>query len=115
MKKCKITVMRIACYRDLMEEYENPMEHACDMREGQVFVADGWKKPEGFCDSAWDSLSPFVMALAHGGGDFYDGWMKNPKSAMLSCNDGFRPVSFLVEALDEQAEEQAQEGERHHV
>ena len=41
--------------------------------------------------------------------------MKNPKSAMLSCNDGFRPVSFLVEALDEQAEEQAQEGERHHV
>ena len=26
---------------------------------------------------------------------------KNPRSAMLSCNDGFRPVSFLVEALDE--------------
>ena len=35
---------------------------------------------------------------------FYDGWMKNPKSAMLSCNDGFRPVSFLVEALDEDAD-----------
>ena len=30
--------------------------------------------------------------------------MKNPKSAMLSCNDGFRPVSFLLEALDEEAE-----------
>ena len=29
--------------------------------------------------------------------------MKNPRSAMLSCNDGFRPVSFLVEALDEDA------------
>ena len=29
--------------------------------------------------------------------------MKNPASAMLSCNDGFRPVSFLVEALDETA------------
>ena len=104
MKKCKITVMRIACYRDLMEEYENPMEHACDMREGQVFVVDGWKKPEGFCDSAWDSLSPFVMALAHGGGDFYDGWMKNKKSVMISCNDGFRPVSFLIEALEEDAD-----------
>ena len=104
MKKCKITVKRIACYRDLMEEDENPMEHACDMREGQVFVADGWKKPEGFCDSAWDSLSPFVMALAHGGGDFYDGWMKNKKSAMISCNDGFRPVSFLIEALEEDAD-----------
>ena len=49
-------------------------------------------------------LAAFVLALSHGGGDFYDGWMKNPKSAMISCNDGFRPVSFLIEALDEDAE-----------
>lgn len=34
MKKCRITVVRMACYRDLMERYENPLEHACDMREG---------------------------------------------------------------------------------
>ena len=103
MKKVRITVMRTARYDDLIEQYENPIEHPCDMREGQVFVADGWRKPEGFCDSAWESLSPFVMTLAHGGGDFYNGWMKNRKSAMISCNDGFRPVSFLVEALDEEA------------
>ena len=104
MKKVRITVMRKASYPDLMEKYENPIEHACGMRVGQVFVAQGWKRPEGFCESAWDTLSPFVLALAHGGGNFYDGWMKDPKSAMLSCNDGFRPVSFLVEALDEDAE-----------
>ena len=103
MKKVRITVMRTARYDDLIERYENPIEHPCDMREGQVFVADGWRKPEGFCDSAWESLSPFVMTLARGGGDFYNGWMKNEKSAMISCNDGFRPVSFLVEALDEEA------------
>ena len=30
--------------------------------------------------------------------------MKEPKSAMISCNDGFRPVSFLLEAMDEEAE-----------
>jgi len=41
------------------------------------------------------------MTLAHGGEDIYDGWMKNPKSAMISCNDGFRPVSFLIEVMDE--------------
>ncbi len=29
--------------------------------------------------------------------------MKNPKSAMVSCNDGFRPVSFLLEALETDA------------
>ena len=101
MKKVKITVMKMACYRDLMERYENPILHACDMQLGQTFVAEGGRKPEGFCDSAWDSLSPFVMTLACGGEDFFDGWMKNKKSAMISCNDGFRPVSFLLEALEE--------------
>ena len=106
MKKIRITVMRKVCHQDLMDKYENPIEHACDMEEGQVFVASGWKRPEGFCESAWETLSPFVMALAHGAEDFYDGWMKNKKSAMLSCNDGFRPVSFLVEAMDEDAEEE---------
>ena len=105
MNKVRITVKRIARYDDLIKEYENPIEHACTMQVGQVFVANGWQRPQGFCDSAWDTVSPFVMALAHGGSDFYDGWMKNPRSAMISCNDGFRPVSFLLEALDEQAEE----------
>lgn len=100
MKKIKITVMRKARYDDLIEKYENPIEHACDLEEGQVFIADGWQKPEGLCDSAWETLSPFVMALAHGAENFYDGWMKNKKSAMLSCNDGFRPVSFYVEVVE---------------
>ncbi len=104
MKKVKITVMRIARYDDLIEKYENPIEYACDMEEGMVFIANGWKKPEGFCDSAWDTLSPFVMTLSHGGEDIYEGWMKNKRSALLSCNDGFRPVSFLIEALDEEAD-----------
>ena len=102
--KCKITVMRKACYKDLMEKYENPMEHACDIEEGQVFIANGWCKPVGMCDSAWESMSPFVMTLAYGGKDIYNGWMKNEKSAMISCNDGFRPVSFLIEALEEEAD-----------
>lgn len=104
MKKCRITVMRKAFYPDLAARYENPMEHACDMEEGQIFLANGWQKPEGLCQSAWESMSPFVMALAHGGENFYDGWMKNPRSAMISCNDGFRPVSFLIEALEEDAD-----------
>ena len=100
MKQIRITAIRKASYPDLMAKYENPIEHACDVEEGQVWIANGWEKPVGFCDSAWDSISPFVMALAHGGGNFYDGWMKNPYSAMISCNDGFRPVSFYLEALD---------------
>ena len=102
MKQCRITVMRVARYDDLIAQYENPIQHACDMTEGQVFLANGWEKPAGFCQIAWDTLSPFVLALSHGAEDFYDGWMKNRRSAMLSCNDGFRPVTFLVEALEEE-------------
>ncbi|MBR4376929.1 MAG: TIGR04076 family protein [Spirochaetia bacterium] len=99
MKNVRITVMRITQYKDLMAQFENPIEHACSMQEGMVFIAKGGEKPADFCDSAWDSVKPFVLALATGGGNFYDGWMKNPYSAMISCNDGFRPVSFLLETV----------------
>ena len=102
MKKVRITVMRKACYPDLMAKYENPIEHACDIEEGAVFVADGWQKPDGLCESAWQSMLPFVMGLAHGAGN-NDGWMENPRSAMISCNDGFRPVSFLLETMNDEA------------
>ena len=104
MKKCRITVMKMARYDDLIARYENPIAHACELKEGQVFVANGWQRPEGLCLSAWESMSPFVMALAHGGENFYDGWMRDKRSAMISCNDGFRPVSFLIETLDMDAE-----------
>lgn len=102
MKKVRITVVKKVFHKELALLYENPIEHACTLNEGDVFIAEGWQKPDGLCQSAWDSMSPFVMTLAHGGSNIYDGWMKDPASAMISCNDGFRPVSFYIEALDEQ-------------
>jgi uncharacterized repeat protein (TIGR04076 family) len=100
MKTVKITVIRKVHHADLSERYENPIEHACEMVVGQVFISKNGERPAGMCESAWGSMQSFVMTLAHGGGNFYDGWMKNPHSAMISCNDGFRPVSFLLETLD---------------
>lgn len=99
MMDVRITVKKITEYRDLMDEYENPMENACDVHLGDVFISHDGGKPEGLCDSAWDTMKAFVKELSIGGGDFFDGWMKNPRSAMISCNDGFRPVSFLLEAI----------------
>lgn len=99
MKDVRITVMRITEYTDLMEEYENPIEHACMMKLNDSFVSKNGDIPENFCESAWGSMEFFVRELASGRGDFYNGWMKNPYSAMISCNDGFRPVSFLLEAI----------------
>ena len=101
MKKVRITAIRQTVYSDLMARYENPIEHACDVTEGQYWISEKGEKPENFCHSAWESMASFVRTLAAGGGNFYDGWMKDPHSAMISCNDGFRPVSFYIEALDE--------------
>ena len=100
LKPVRITAVRQTVYRDMMEQYENPIEHACDVYLGQVFTAVDGKRPQGLCESAWESMRPFVEALARGEGNFYDGWMKNPQSAMISCNDGFRPVSFYLETTE---------------
>ena len=100
MKKVKITAIRKACYPDLMAKYENPIEHTCDVEEGMTWISVAGDKPENFCPSAWDSVVPFVNTLSQGGGNFFDGWMKDPYSAMISCNDGFRPVSFYLEAME---------------
>ena len=101
MQTVRITVMKMVRHDDLIARYENPIEHACDMRVGQTFLSIDGQKPKDMCDSAWESMSPFVQTLANGGGNFYDGWMKDPYSAMISCNDGFRPVSFLLERIEE--------------
>ncbi len=100
MRKVRITAVRKADYKDLQALYENPIEHTCDVKQGQWWISSNGEKPVGFCDSAWSSIEYFVKTLVSGGGNFYDGWMKNPASALISCNDGFRPVSFLLEALE---------------
>ena len=99
MSKCKITVLRRTEYKDLMDLYENPIEDACCMKIGDEFLVSSIDKPEGFCNVAWDILTPFIEELLNGGGCFYGNWMKNPKSALISCNDGFRPVSYLIELI----------------
>ncbi len=100
MKDVKITAVRKVEHKDLIDAYENPIEHACDVQVGDVFVSRGGEMPEGMCENAWGSVKQFVLELANGGGNFFDGWMKNPHSAMISCNDGFRPVSFYIEAIE---------------
>ena len=101
MKDVRITVLRRTTYPDLMALYENPLEHPCDHTVGQVYISRGGQRPDGLCGEAWSSMERFVAELAEGGGNFFDGWMKNPHSALISCNDGFRPVSFLIETIDD--------------
>ncbi len=111
MLKVRITAIRQNVYNDLIAQYENPIEHACDIRQGQQWISVNGKYPEGLCPSAWESMQPFVESLAQGKGNFFDGWMKNPLSAMISCNDGFRPFSFYIEVIEQQKTEATEPSE----
>ena len=46
------------------------------------------------------AMREFVEELSRGGANFFDGWMQNPKSALISCNDGFRPMSFYIQTIE---------------
>ena len=95
----KITAVRVAKYDDLIEKYENPIQHACSIKEGDIFYSKNGEKPENLCPEAWRAMKDYVESLAQGKGNFFGGWMKDPMSAMISCDDGFRPVSFYIEVV----------------
>jgi uncharacterized repeat protein (TIGR04076 family) len=107
LKKVKITVLRKTFNRDLAQEYGAPGLTACPMlREGQQFLAD-YAKPDGLCDEAWKAIYQYVFALAHGAGEglfYYGDWIGRPGVAIVSCNDGLRPVIFKLEATEEEAQ-----------
>lgn len=74
------------------------------MEEGQVFIANGWKKRDELCESAWQTMSPFVMALAHGADEFLQRIDDEFEIGNNFLNERLRPVSFLLETLEEAEE-----------
>ncbi len=105
MKKVKITVIKCSLNQELIDKYVNSKLKPCNYNKvGMTFISNGWQKPKGLCDNAWKSMMEYVFALSHGGGDFYN-CKKNSKSFIASCNDGLRPVCYLIEAMDEDSTE----------
>ncbi len=49
MNKVRITAIRQTVYPDLMAKYENPIEHTCDVREGQQWISENGECPKGMC------------------------------------------------------------------
>lgn len=103
MKKVKITVLKTTFDEELAAEYGVAGLTPCKMlKPGQVFYAD-YAKPDGLCDEAWKAIYQYVFALSHGAGDglfYYGDWIRKPGVAIVSCNDGLRPVIFKLEATD---------------
>lgn len=106
MKKVKITILKTTLQEDLAREYGVEGLTTCPlMKEGEVYYAD-YAKPDGFCDEAWKAIYQYVFALAHGAGDvwYYHDWIEKPGVAIVSCNDGLRPVIMKLEATDIESE-----------
>ncbi len=103
MRKVKITVLKTTFQDDLAKEYGIDGLSTCPFHNvGQTFLAD-YAKPEGLCDEAWKAIYQYVFAMAHGAPNglwYYGDWIKVPGVAIVSCNDGLRPVIFKLEATD---------------
>ena len=106
MKRVKITVLKTTLDEDLAKEYGVPGLKACPMMKvGNVFYAD-YAKPDGFCDEAWKAIHQYVFALAHGAGQslfYYGDWIRKAGVAIVSCNDGLRPVIMKLEATADES------------
>ena len=105
MKKCKITVLKTTLNDDLAKEYEIKGLSTCPlMKEGQVFISY-YSKPEGFCDEARKAIYQYVFALCNSAdGWYFDDWIdtkKHPGVAIVSCNDGLRPVIIKIERIED--------------
>lgn len=103
MSKVKITILKTTLNEDLAKEYGVKGLSICLlMKEWQVFYSD-YSKPEGFYDEAWKAIYQYVFALANGSnGWYFDDWIdsnKDPGVAIVSCNDGLRPVIIKLERI----------------
>ncbi len=96
-----------AHYPELEARFENPLDEPCSLQVGFEWISEACQMPQGFCPSAWQSLYPYVFALANGADHLFDGWMKKPGTAMVSCSDGFRPMSFYLQRIDSNPETEA--------
>lgn len=105
--KCKITVLKRECYKNLQAEYlAAPQSGPCPyFHEGQEIIVDSDNffrmLNGGFCSEAWDCISRYVYAALQGG-SIMRGWINDEKVMITCCNDGTRPVIFKLERLDEE-------------
>ncbi len=103
--RCKITVLKRALHPEMAEQYSDLKITLCPyFEEGQQFLCNMFEKPAGFCDWAWQDINRILVALDRGG-NFNTGaftqWMKNDRSMIACCTDGIRPVSFLLERIED--------------
>ncbi len=106
MPRVRITVVkrlnREAVLADVEPDCTSLGPPVCPLfEEGQTFEADYTTMPEGFCAGAWADRFRFIPAL-QSGADFP--WVRERGKVLAACNDGFRPVIFRPERIEEEAD-----------
>lgn len=100
MTKCKITVLRTECYKDLAEKQGILEFTPCPiLKEGEEFITKGIfgnDIPDEFCYMAWQALVMPVNVLI-GGGKV----LGHDEVHIACCTDGLRPVVFKLERVEE--------------
>lgn len=101
MTTFKITVLKTMSNQDLAAEYCEPGATLPCPRfaEGQEFVVEYGREPEGFCGWAWNDIQKACMVLRQGGS--FGGWSKDKDSIIRCCTDGIRPVVFEVKKVSD--------------
>ncbi len=97
--RCKVTVVRKACFQDLQNILADPKRTGvCPHFEcGEIFIFDEeLEKQNGgdFCRGAWSAISRHVTEILHGTSE------KEGKMRFVCCSDGTRPVVFRIERLN---------------
>jgi uncharacterized repeat protein (TIGR04076 family) len=105
MPKACITVLKCTFQRDLVdkhvqnEEFRRQFEKWFVFEEGQTFISEDWPtKPDGFCERAWPDIRYEVAMVMYSASI---PWIADPGYTITCCNDGLRPVIFLIERVED--------------
>ena len=103
MAKVKITVVKRLNFNEIHGDSDlgcsAELDPVCDQfSEGQEFVTDMTTVPEGFCPGAFADIFRFISGLRSGAN--YP-WMNEQGKVLVCCTDGFRPVVFRLERIQD--------------
>ena len=103
MAKVRITVVKRLDFNEIHGNADlgcsAKMDPVCDMfTEGQEFVTDLTEMPQGFCVGAFVDICRFITGLRFGAN--YP-WMNEKGKVLTCCTDGFRPVVFRLERIED--------------
>ena len=100
LKKCKITVLKKTVNENIAASYAGLDVKPCDLVDvGQEFIVeDPFCCPKGLCNWAWADIRYEIYACVLGG---KRPWANPPDVSITCCTDGYRPVFFKIEGINE--------------